>query len=151
VDVRESISLELIWAVNNRFLEIRLWLYQPFLFFAAHRAGTDSNPGSLTDDEFRIVQGFVDSGLDCCMKILQARCLRHRHHGIWFDLRALVTASLVFIALARSENVNLPNIHPDGLRSHLNPTLEALTYWEDEAPDIKKARETLENLLREFD
>lgn len=101
VDVRESISLELIWAVNNRFLEIRLWLYQPFLFFAAHRYGTDTNPASLTDDEFRIVQGFVDSVLDCCMKILQARCLRHRHHGIWFDLRALVTASLVFIALPR--------------------------------------------------
>ncbi|CAG8934760.1 unnamed protein product [Penicillium salamii] len=150
-DLRESISLELSWAVSNRFLEIRLWLYQPFLYFAVHRASTDTEPASLTDDEYNIVQGFVESGLNCCMKILQARCLRHRHHGIWFDLRALVTASLVFIALARSGNVNLPNIHPDGLRSHLTPTLEALDYWEDEAPDIKKARATLDDLLRDFD
>ena len=29
-------------------------------------------------------------------------------------------------------------------------TLEALTYWEDEAPDIIKARGVLDNLLREM-
>ncbi|CAG8089198.1 unnamed protein product [Penicillium olsonii] len=150
-DLGESISLELSWAVSNRFLEIRLWLYQPFLYFAVHRMSTNTGSSSLTNDEFNLVQGFVDSGLNCCMKILQARCLRHRHHGIWFDLRAVVTASLVFIALARSGNLSLPNIHPDGLRSHLAPTLDALHYWEDEAPDIKKARETLYDLLREFD
>lgn len=150
-DVRESISLELSWALSNRFLEIRLWLYQPFLFFAVHRVSTDPTPVSLTNEESRLVQGFVESGLNCSMKILQARCLRHRHHGIWFDLRALVTASLVFIAMARSGNLDHQTIHPEGLRSHLAPTLEALTYWEEEAPDIKKARGALDDLLRGFD
>lgn len=155
-DAQESISMELSWALSNRFLEIRLWLYQPFLFFAVHHpVGTIAGvngvlPSPLTNEEFATVQGLVQSGLDCSMKILQARCLRHRHHGIWFDLRALVTASLVFIALARSGNTSLPNIHPRGLRSHLSNTLEALTYWEDEAPDIKKARGVLDNLLREM-
>jgi len=156
LDTQESISMELSWALSNRFLEIRLWLYQPFLFFAVHHptgtasTATDTMPSPLSSEEFATVQGLVQSGLDCSMKILQARCLRHRHHGIWFDLRALVTASLIFIALARSGNVNLPNIHPRGLRDHLNRTLEALTYWEDEAPDIKKARGVLDNLLREM-
>ena len=155
-DTQESISMELSWALSNRFLEIRLWLYQPFLFFAVHHPTgtaptfTDVLPSPMTSDEFATVQGLVQSGLDCSMKILQARCLRHRHHGIWFDLRALVTASLIFIALARSGNMHLPNIHPRGLRNHLNNTLEALTYWEDEAPDIKKARGVLDNLLREM-
>lgn len=156
LDTQESISMELSWALSNRFLEIRLWLYQPFLFFAVHHptgttsTATDTMPSSLLSGEFATIQGLVQSGLDCSMKILQARCLRHRHHGIWFDLRALVTASLIFIALARSGNVNLPNIHPRRLRDHLNRTLEALTYWEDEAPDIKKARGVLDNLLREM-
>ncbi|KAJ5295705.1 hypothetical protein N7508_010526 [Penicillium antarcticum] len=153
-DIQDSISRELSWALSNRFLEIRLWLYQPFLYFVVHHpmstpsTTSDNSTSPLTSDEFSIVQGLMESGLDCSNKILQARCLRHRHHGIWFDLRALVTASLVFIALARSGNVNIPNIHPGGLRSHLSRTLEALTYWEDEAPDIKKARGTLDNLLR---
>lgn len=156
LDTQESISMELSWALSNRFLEIRLWLYQPFLFFAVHHptsttsTATDAMPSLLSNEESTTVQGLVQSGLDCSMKILQARCLRHRHHGIWFDLRALVTASLVFIALARSGNVNLPNLHPRGLRDHLNRTLEALTYWEDEAPDIKKARGVLDSLLREM-
>lgn len=156
-DNQESISRELSWALSNRFLEIRLWLYQPFLFFAVHHPmrSTSTTPDSfasqLTSDETGIVQGLVESGLDCGNKILQARCLRHRHHGIWFDLRALVTTSLIFIALASSGNVSLPNFHPRGLRSHLSRTLEALTYWEDEAPDIKKARGTLDSLLRELD
>ncbi|KAJ5244451.1 hypothetical protein N7489_004547 [Penicillium chrysogenum] len=155
-DIQDSISRELSWALSNRFLEIRLWLYQPFLFFAVHHPMSTTSPATdnptypLTKDGFGIVQGLVESGLDCSNKILQARCLRHRHHGIWFDLRALVTASLIFIALARSGNVSLPNIHPGGLRSHLSRTLEALTYWEDEAPDIKKARGTLDNLLRDL-
>lgn len=156
LDTQESISMELSWALSNRFLEIRLWLYQPFLFFAVHHptstasTATDAMPSLLSNEESTTVQGLVQSGLDCSMKILQARCLRHRHHGIWFDLRALVTASLILIALARSGNVNLPNIHPRGLRDHLNRTLEALTYWEYEAPDIKKARGVLDSLLQEM-
>lgn len=156
VHTQESISMELSWALSNRFLEIRLWLYQPFLFFAVHHptsttsTPTDVLPSSLTSEELGTVQRLVESGLDCSMKILQARCLRHRHHGIWFDLRALVTASLICIALARSGNVNHPNIHPGGLRNHLKRTLETLAYWEDEAPDIKKARGILEQLLRDL-
>lgn len=154
--IQESISMELSWALSNRFLEIRLWLYQPFLFFTVHHptsttsTSMDVLPSPLTNEEFDTVQRLVESGLDCSMKILQARCLRHRHHGIWFDLRALVTASLIFIALARSGNDNLLDIHPGGLRNHLERTLETLTYWEDEAADIKKARGTLEKLLREL-
>lgn len=161
-DTRESISLELSWALSNRFLEIRLWLYQPFLYFAAHHpigptaaAAASATrvilPPPINNEESTIIQDLVQSGLDCSLNILQARCLRHRHHGIWFDLRALVTASLIFIALRRSGNIELPNIHPGGLKAHLSPTLETLTYWEDEAPDIKKARGVLDNLLRDLD
>ncbi|KAJ5770235.1 uncharacterized protein N7511_002286 [Penicillium nucicola] len=155
-DLQGSISRELSWALSNRFLEIRLWLYQPFLYYAAHHpmstasTAPDNSTPPLASDELGIIQGLVESGLDCCDKILQARSLRHRHHGIWFDLRALVTASLIFIALARSGNVIIPSIHPGGLQSHLRRTLEALIYWEGEAPDIKKARVTLDNLLREL-
>ncbi|KAL4765046.1 Zn(II)2Cys6 transcription factor [Aspergillus foveolatus] len=147
---RESISLELSWAIGNRFLEIRLWLYQPFLYYAVHHYDQYHKPPPIhTEEESTIIQDLVNSGIDCTLKILQARCLRHRHHGIWFDLRALVTASLIVIAFARSgtDSVELARIYRAGLRTHLTPTLETLAYWADEAPDIKRAREVLDGLL----
>ncbi|KAL4752186.1 hypothetical protein BDW72DRAFT_77057 [Aspergillus terricola var. indicus] len=147
---RESISLELSWAIGNRFLEIRLWLYQPFLYYAVHHYDQYHKPPLIhTEEESTIIQDLVKSGIDCTLKILQARCLRHRHHGIWFDLRALVTASLIVIAFARSgtNSAELSRIHRAGLRTHLTPTLETLAYWGDEAPDIKKAGEVLDGLL----
>ncbi|KAA8642740.1 fungal specific transcription factor domain-containing protein [Aspergillus tanneri] len=155
-DTQDSISLELSWAIANRLLEIRLWLYQPFLYFgihhpigAGHRAG-GTQSSSFTNEELATISALVKSGLNCTVKILEARCLRHRHHGIWFDLRALVTSSLIVIAAMRSGNLDVPGIDRRvGLKDHFDGTLEALTYWEDEAPDIKKARRVLEDLLTE--
>jgi hypothetical protein len=152
-DVQDSISLELSWAIGNRLLEIRLWLYQPFLYFAIHHSITTGTalPSNLTASEVASMQALARSGFTCCMQILQARCLRHRHHGIWFDLRALVTASLIVIALVKSGNLDVPGIDlaEEDLRGHFTKTLEALTYWEDEAPDIKRAREVLVLLIEE--
>lgn len=43
LDTQESIFMELSWELSNRSLEIRLWLYQPFLFYAVyHPTGTAS-------------------------------------------------------------------------------------------------------------
>ncbi|KAL3442842.1 hypothetical protein BJX65DRAFT_286166 [Aspergillus insuetus] len=153
-DVQDSISLELSWAIGNRLLEIRLWLYQPFLYFAIHHPvtpGVAAVPSNLTAGEAVSMQALAQSGFTCCMQILQARCLRHRHHGIWFDLRALVTASLIVIALVKSGNLDVPGIDlaEEDLRGHFTKTLEALTYWEDEAPDIKRARQVLVELIEE--
>ncbi|CEL06454.1 hypothetical protein ASPCAL09631 [Aspergillus calidoustus] len=152
-DLHDSISLELSWAIGNRLLEIRLWLYQPFLYFAIHHPMTTgvAAPSNLTAGEAASMQALAQSGFTCCMQILQARCLRHRHHGIWFDLRALVTASLIVIALVKSGNLDVPGIDlaEEDLRGHFTKTLEALTYWEDEAADIKRARQVLMELIEE--
>ncbi|KAK9241926.1 putative C6 transcription factor [Lipomyces tetrasporus] len=155
-DRQDSISLELSWAIANRLLEIRLWLYQPFLYFAIHhpiisgRGLRETRNSSFTGEELATISTLVKSGLNCTLKILEARCLRHRHHGIWFDLRALVTSSLIVIAAVKSGNLDVPGIDGRvGLKSHFDGTLEALTYWEDEAPDIKKARRILEDILTE--
>jgi hypothetical protein len=79
-DVQDSISLELSWAIGNRLLEIRLWLYQPFLYFAIHHPlspGVAAVPSNLTAGEALSMQALAESGFTCCMQILQARCLRH--------------------------------------------------------------------------
>ncbi|KAE8396366.1 hypothetical protein BDV23DRAFT_48080 [Aspergillus alliaceus] len=155
-EAQDSISLELSWAIANRLLEIRLWLYQPFLFFIIHYPlstgpeAQEAQNSSFTSEELTTVSTLVQSGMNCALKILEARCLRHRHHGIWFDLRALVTSSLIVIAAVKSGNLEVPGIDRRiDLKSHFDSILEALSYWEDEAPDIKKARRTLEGLLTE--
>ncbi|GAB1208129.1 hypothetical protein APSETT445_006870 [Aspergillus pseudonomiae] len=157
-EMQDSISLELSWAIANRLLEIRLWLYQPFLYFVIHHpVNTGQEAGrtrssSFTGEELSTIAVLVQSGMHCALKILEARCLRHRHHGIWFDLRALVTSSLIVIAAIKSGNLDVPGIdRPMDLKTHFEGTLQALSYWEDEAPDIKKARGILEGLLTEVD
>lgn len=41
------------------------------------------------------LQALIKAGIDCNLKIIEGRSLRHRHHGLWYDLRALVTACLI--------------------------------------------------------
>ncbi|QMW45584.1 hypothetical protein G4B11_009039 [Aspergillus flavus] len=156
-EMQDSISLELSWAIANRLLEIRLWLYQPFLYFVIHnpvdtgQEARRTRSSSFTGEELATIAILVQSGMHCALKILEARCLRHRHHGIWFDLRALVTSSLIVIAAIKSGNLDVPGIDsPMELKSHFEGTLQALNYWEDEAPDIKKARCILAGLLTEM-
>ncbi|KAF7596822.1 hypothetical protein BBP40_012422 [Aspergillus hancockii] len=155
-ETQDSISLELSWAIANRLLEIRLWLYQPFLYYAIHhpistgQGACEAQCCALPSEELTNISTLVQSGLNCALKILEARCLRHRHHGIWFDLRALVTSSLIVIAAVKSGNLDVPGIDRQvGLKCRFGTTLEALDYWEEEASDIKKARRVLEDLLTE--
>ena len=111
---------------------MRSWLYQPFLYYFIHRysailqdsrakdgVGVPSMSGhnSSTREEFvsqvRIAEGlgtddatalyhFVTAGIECNLKILDVRSLRHRHHGLWYDLRSIVCASFVLLAMVRA-------------------------------------------------
>lgn len=173
---QSSASMELSWATDNRILEMRSWLYQPFLYYAIHQDTMTEDErldrAQLTPSQERILYDLVHAGIDCLLKTLEVRSLRHRHHGVWFDLRAVVTAVVILFAAARSGAVQVPNYLFDLGHSHNWPTgagvagqedffqrssgkitfskiLERLRFWEDEAPDIARARVLLEKLIAE--
>lgn len=64
------------------------------------------------------------------LKILEVRSLRHRHHGLWYDLRSIMTASLLLLALVRSGNGSLI---PGGLEELVGPHPGLLLAGTDDA------------------
>lgn len=204
-DRHSSASKELSWATENRLLEMRSWLYQPFLYYAVHvgyfdgpltsptlegfgnghtheehSSGVNHIPNdrrpSLHPQDASVLHNMIVSGVECNLQILDARSLLHRHHGLWFDLRAIITSSIILLALVKSNNANLipggpevlfgPNFRaafldeaqsapqvaesrPAFLDGKLRGVLNALLFWEEESSDLGKARKMLERMARE--
>ncbi|WPG99794.1 Hypothetical protein R9X50_00261300 [Acrodontium crateriforme] len=122
----DHVSTELSWAIDNRLLEVRSWLYQPFLYYLIHGGATNGydmhtprscypyDPSLDINDALRspnaesnvnfasVLHHLISSGIDCNIKILDVRSLSHRHHGLWFDLRSLVCAGLILLGVVRS-------------------------------------------------
>ena len=113
----DTVSRELSWAVENRLLEMRSWLYQPFLYYLVHAtpqrplsefaANSPISTHAPTEPPFisessNVLWSLIMRGIDCNMTILETRSLPHRHHGLWYDLRAIMCASLILLAIVKS-------------------------------------------------
>jgi hypothetical protein len=114
----------------------------------------NEGPNTTLDPESVQLQALIKAGIECNLKIVEGRSLRHRHHGLWYDLRALVTACLILMALVRTANLD-PKVVGEGSLSDLEnhgskftKAIDALGFWEDEAPDIRHAREILQDMLQ---
>ncbi|OBT86994.1 hypothetical protein VE02_04598 [Pseudogymnoascus sp. 03VT05] len=136
----EGPSRELSWATGNRLLEMRSWLYQPFLYHAIH---ADSQTDHVRENP--VLQSLVEAAMDCHLETVQKRCFRHRHHGIWFDIRAVVTAAFSVIAAAKSGKVTVRQEWAD----HIPTVIGTLAFWENESPDLVRTRQVLERLFME--
>ncbi|KAK5015348.1 hypothetical protein LTR16_003411 [Cryomyces antarcticus] len=136
-----SPSRELSWATWNRLLEMKTWLYQPFLYYAIHN--NTQLPDLLENSALR---SLIEAGMDCALKTVEHRTLRHRHHGLWFDIRAIVTASLTVMAMVKSGNVKIDEQWDGRILS----VIRTLAFWEDESPDLVKTKKVLEELLLEM-
>ena len=196
-DRYSSVSKELGWATDNRLLEMRSWLYQPFLYYVIHcgyprdsttypdvvapgsRASfprnilNDPAPGFSAED-MKILQTMIAQGIETNLKILEVRSLWHRHHGLWYDLRSIMTASLLLLALVRSGNGSLipgdleelVGHHPELLVGNAGAgangdaerfeiggkfkmVFRAFEFWEDESPDLRRAARVLRELVKE--
>jgi hypothetical protein len=204
-DRHSSASKELSWATENRLLEMRSWLYQPFLYYAIHigyltgqsslggvervsnshsheehhsdiyNVLSDGKP-SLHPQDANVLHNMIVSGVECNLQILDARSLLHRHHGLWFDLRAIITSSIILLALIKSDNAGLipggpevlfgsnfraifieqvqktptiPESPPPVVGGKLGKVFHALWFWEEECPDMRKSRKLLEGMTHE--
>ena len=182
-----SVSRELSWATENRILEMRSWLYQPFLYYLIHcnmvlspvslshgRRDSDTGPtiqsllspsvdacvsphgiqaDDLDEEERSILYRLIATGIECNLKTLDVRCLRHRHHGLWYDLRSLMCAALVILAIVKSGNGHWIPGGPKTLwgttrdsitvGGRIGRALRQLEFWSEEAPELKRHYDVL--------
>ncbi|KPI36833.1 uncharacterized protein AB675_11831 [Cyphellophora attinorum] len=190
----DHVSRELSWATENRLLEMRSWLYQPFLYYLVHvkpLAPTQgmSSPVSFTSsgtymglspEGASVYWSFIQRGIECNLTILDTRTLTHRHHGLWYDLRASVCASFILLATVRAGYTDLipgglatlvgtspqtPGAEmqrprtsssgsavprPSQVGGKLGKVLDQLRFWSDEAPEMIRHADVLEGLILEM-
>lgn len=107
------------------------------------------------------------------MMILETRSLPHRHHGLWYDLRAIVTASLIILGVIKAGYYDLvPNGHTlletvthnatqtptPSLATHsssmiggkFGKVLAQLRLWAVEAPEMGRHADVIEGLIRKI-
>lgn len=128
---------ELTHYLNVRTLEVEERLYRPF-FFIAISCPYDS-----------CLRSEISELANRCVHTCVLYCLRsyrtHRHHGTWYHTRQLFRMSLVILAAVKSQRVELPA----DWQAALNKAITVLKYWEGEAPDVKKSREILQDIMNE--
>ena len=136
-DEDEMPSEELPYMVWGRALEIKAWIYRPFLFYAVH--------SSPDDQGRRIAAPFVAKALTCSFQLLSKRSIFHRHHGTWYELRQTVSGALLLVGSAKCGTLSLP---PEW-RSAVQAGMARLRYWEHEVPGVNRALGVLEHLLQQ--
>lgn len=187
------VSRELSWATENRLLEMRHWLYQPFLYYLVHArppipavvrhnsVGSPlemltMSPKSPEVGRHGVLWPLIARAIDCNLTILETRSIPHRHHGLWYDLRAIICSTLLILAIVKagyielipggrdtligvvrerashSGSVRTPDSgEPDTGRVRINGrlgrVLRQLEVWSLESPDMVRAREVLEMLI----
>ncbi|KAK3109844.1 hypothetical protein LTR53_016470 [Teratosphaeriaceae sp. CCFEE 6253] len=178
---------ELSWALENRLLEVRSWLYQPFLYWLIHRRPPPPGPGAgprlddlpdreaftracaaegLGAEDAGMLFQLVGSGLDCSLKILDMRSLRHRHHGLWYDMRSTMCAALILLAVVRSgheawiaggaamllgpagQDVDGAHGGHGVVGGKIGQVMAAYEYWAAESADLGRHRDVLEEVAR---
>lgn len=185
------VSQELSWATENRLLEMRSWLYQPFLYYLVHMrpprpAQLNGSPlvhaapaSGLSNEGNEFFWNLIVRAIDCNITIIDTRSVPHRHHGLWYDLRSVVTASLILLAIIKSgyaelipggmaglvgeqylnlahqqipDRVAKPPGMPRGsqIRGKLGKALRQLEIWSLESPDMTRHREVLEELIHQI-
>ncbi|KAF2154469.1 hypothetical protein K461DRAFT_312359 [Myriangium duriaei CBS 260.36] len=186
------VSQELSWAIENRLLEVRSWLYQPFVYYLVHH---EHIPGSCTlcdsniqspealsytnsytqelptsdmsldvqsNNQHNLLRQLIMSGIDCNLTILESRILNHRHHGLWFDLRSLVCASFILLAVIKSGHETWipggaevlwgkqsPSDVTETIGGKLGRVVTHLGYWAKCCPEMDRHREVVEVISHE--
>lgn len=128
---------ELPYLIRCRVLEIKIWMYTPFLYYAVH-----SPSGVPLQDR---MQNFAKKGVSLGILRLKEEPKRHRHHGTWYNLRNLFTNCLCTLAAVRSGRVAVP----EGWRENVEAVVQGMRYWEIEGPGILRAIQVLESYLQE--
>ncbi|KAH6621711.1 hypothetical protein C7974DRAFT_397016 [Boeremia exigua] len=128
-------SEELPWLARGRELEIRIQIYQPFLYYAIHQL-CNSSYGST-------VIPLAQKALLWSFYVIEEFPTRHRHHGTWYGIRFNISASFLILAAVKSEALS---VRSDWQRM-MSASIHRLAYWKDEAPGLSEAIEVIQYYL----
>ncbi|KAF7167036.1 hypothetical protein CNMCM5623_000510 [Aspergillus felis] len=121
---------------------------------------------SLDNEELTVLRALIASGIQCNLRTLDVRSVGHRHHGLWYDLRSIMCASLILLAVVKSGNAawipggaetlwgpDPPATHVSGslvpIGGKIGKVLAQFHFWAGEAPDLLRHKEILEQVVRE--
>ena len=136
-----------------------------------HDNKSDANSSQLDAEDIAVLRAIITSGIECNLKTIDVRSLRHRHHGLWYDLRSTMCASLILLGVVKSGNEAwIPGGveelwgPPNGIGSsrgatryrpntpiggRLRKVLNQFEFWSMESPDLVRHKEMLEAVIRD--
>lgn len=111
----------------------------------------------LDSDDVAVLSALIASGIECCLKTIEVRARAHRHHGLWYDLRSLMGASLVLLAIVKSGNAGwipggaegLWGSAADAIGGKVGKVLAHFEFWAAEAADMGAHMSVLESVVRD--
>ena len=130
----DSPSEELRYLLRGRFLGLRECIWRPFLYVMIHTTPAAS--------ELPAIELYAQRCVELAIQHIDHLANKHRHHGTWYAARQLFTKGLVILAAVKSGKIKVPA----GWENSMNLVISTLRYWEDEAPDLRMARQSLETL-----
>ncbi|GLA66474.1 hypothetical protein AtubIFM54640_009052 [Aspergillus tubingensis] len=127
---------ELTYNLQARVLQLRSWLYRPFVYYAIHHDG-----GHINENEE--AKRFMRKAIECSFHMINSKAT-HRHHGTWFVARGVLSSALLIIAAVKADKglVDYLADWPD----LLDQAIRSLTHWASEARDLAYAAVVLGNL-----
>lgn len=130
--------------------------------------GSASVPGSspLNTEDLAVLHSLISSGIECLIKTIDVRARGHRHHGLWYDLRSIMCAALILLAVVKSGNAawipggteTLWGGHPSSdywtgagapIGGKIAKVLCQFDFWAGESPDLLRYKEVLETVVRD--
>ncbi|OAL28488.1 hypothetical protein AYO20_09436 [Fonsecaea nubica] len=122
--------------VRGRFTAVYSQLYQPFIYFMIHH-GPDTSAEDLI-----LLQPWLDRAMHHLIDSSLREGYMHRHHGTWYVCRHRAAMALILVGAKKSGRIQMP----DAWEAAISHTLRILRYWENESPDIAKARLVIQDL-----
>lgn len=130
--------------------------------------GSSNIPGAspLSNEDLAVLHSLISSGIECLIKTIDVRARGHRHHGLWYDLRSIMCAALILLAVVKSGNAAwIPGgtetlwgeptssdywtgaVAPIG--GKIAKVLCQFGFWAGESPDLLRYKEVLEAVVRD--
>ncbi|KAJ6781328.1 hypothetical protein PWT90_03448 [Aphanocladium album] len=132
---------------------------------SGERVETIHDIPKLDNEEVELLHSLVASGIECCLKTIDVRSKCHRHHGLWYDLRSIMTASLILLAIIKSGQAAwipggadavwgpTPGQYwhgsQDPIGGKIGKVLTQFEFWAEESPDLVRYKDILESLVRD--
>ncbi|KAK2593048.1 hypothetical protein QQS21_009256 [Conoideocrella luteorostrata] len=124
------------------------------------------NTSPLSSEDAAVLHSLISSGIECLLKTIDVRARGHRHHGLWYDLRSIMCASLILLAVVQSGNAawipggteTLWGESPSSdywtgtmapIGGKIAKVLCQFDFWAGEAPDLLRYKDVLETVVRD--